>query len=311
MTSVKLSVAQVLGQSVPKGWADTSHGRRSLARVNSFVGWAGMDKLLGADASGIVVYPGRVRPTVFDLRADVVFSRSELANWLNVLDRNTNLSAGSRNRHLSSVLTVWRRAHNLGLLPEPPSGLYEREGRGRRRTLTTDEERRLFDALGDPYRALAAFLGLTGLRVSEALSLTWADVEAPAVGMARIHVMDSKNGDPRVVPVRVDLLKLALPSLSDGDRGVSAGIARAGPFTHVSQSAFNHAWSAARAALGLASDDEFVPHALRHTYATRLVVAGVPLSVVAKLLGHRTVRTTMRYSHVSDQDSERWIEKVS
>jgi integrase len=36
---------------------------------------------------------------------------------------------------------------------------------------------------------------------------------------------------------------------------------------------------------------------LRHTFATRLVLAGVDLATVSKLLGHSTIQMTMRYAH--------------
>lgn len=38
-------------------------------------------------------------------------------------------------------------------------------------------------------------------------------------------------------------------------------------------------------------------HALRHTFATQAVAAGVPLSVVSRQLGHADIQTTMRYAH--------------
>lgn len=40
-------------------------------------------------------------------------------------------------------------------------------------------------------------------------------------------------------------------------------------------------------------------HKLRHTFATQLTLRGVPLTVVKELLGHSTITTTMRYSHVA------------
>jgi hypothetical protein len=42
-------------------------------------------------------------------------------------------------------------------------------------------------------------------------------------------------------------------------------------------------------------------HALRHTFATRLAEEGVPLQIIQKLLGHTTLKMTMRYVHVSPQ----------
>ena len=41
-------------------------------------------------------------------------------------------------------------------------------------------------------------------------------------------------------------------------------------------------------------------HDTRHTYASQAVMKGVPLPVVARLLGHSHVRMTMRYAHVGD-----------
>lgn len=233
--------------------------------------------------------------------ADDVLRTDRVAHYLSLLERDGR-SAATQNRALAAVTYVWRRARRFGMVQsDPPPGLFQREGRGRKRVLSPEEEPRLMAALAAPYRALAALLLASGLRVSEALALEWGDVQY-AEGTAKVVVRDSKNGDPRTVPVGARALSLALPVRLESATG---------PFTAVSQSAFNHAWAAARASMGLAADAEFVPHMLRHTYATRLVVAGVPLSVVARLLGHRSVRTTMRYSHVSDADAERWVRQVS
>jgi len=49
-------------------------------------------------------------------------------------------------------------------------------------------------------------------------------------------------------------------------------------------------------------------HVLRHTFATQLTLRGVPLTVVKELLGHSTIATTMRYSHVAPSSLRSAIE---
>jgi integrase len=272
-----MNLNKIILQSAPPEWDGTAHGRRSFDYVREFNSWSWSLPPAG----------------------ESTFTERRLVAWTDYL-RKLGLAPGTVNRRVAAVMAVWRRAHRRGMVIErPPSGLYAKEPRGRRRVLSAQEEPRLLSALAEPYRSLAAFLLASGLRVGEALALDRSDLHGPTVhGRWSVRVRDSKNGDARTVP-GVDA---NIPPIHDG---------RWGPFTGISHSAFNHAFRAAKAAIGLEHDAELVPHSLRHTYATRMVVAGVPLAVVARLLGHRTVRTTMRYSHVSDEDAARWVAKVA
>ena len=51
-------------------------------------------------------------------------------------------------------------------------------------------------------------------------------------------------------------------------------------------------------------------HDLRHTVASIAAMKGVPLPVVARLLGHRQVRMTLRYAHVGDREVEAAAERI-
>ena len=57
--------------------------------------------------------------------------------------------------------------------------------------------------------------------------------------------------------------------------------------------------------------NKIVFHSLRHTFASWLVMEGIPLIVVKELLGHKTIKMTMRYSHLSPKQHIEAVTKIS
>ena len=69
----------------------------------------------------------------------------------------------------------------------------------------------------------------------------------------------------------------------------------------------DRAWQSVRARAGL---EDVRLHDLRHTFASQAAMQGIPLPVVARLLGHAQVQMTLRYAHVSDRDVEAAAERI-
>ena len=141
-------------------------------------------------------------------------------------------------------------------------------------------------------RALLTLLYRSGLRVNEALTLRPTDV-----GMAKrsIRVLDPKTGKPQTRgyhPSADDALGRWLDTRRD------LGIKRGLLFTTLEGGPVSDEYVRAmlrRMARRAGVEKRVTPHTFRHTYASELEAAGVPVSVISKLLGHSSLAVTARY----------------
>ncbi|SDE38892.1 tyrosine recombinase XerC [Limimaricola pyoseonensis] len=141
--------------------------------------------------------------------------------------------------------------------------------------------------------AVVTLLWGCGLRISEALALTGADVPLPET----LRVT-GKGGRQRLVPVLpaaraavADYLKLCPHPMAPDlplFRGVRGGALGPRPIQKVME--------AVRLQLGLPATA--TPHALRHSFATHLLNAGGDLRAIQELLGHASLSTTQTYTAV-------------
>ena len=185
------------------------------------------------------------------------------------------------NRFLAALSTMLRVHEEVGG-PAAPRIRSFREAEPRSRVLTRNEENRLsLTASGD----LMGVLLDTGLRIGELLS-------RPEVstlhGRQIATVRGTKNGVVRVIPLT--------------DRA-ARGMVRTWP----SETSLRRTW---RTSCTEAKISGVSFHTLRHTCATRLAEAGVPIPVIQRWLGHTDVATTMRYVHPNDAAVVAALEKL-
>ncbi len=174
------------------------------------------------------------------------------------------------------------------------------ETRGRVRYLSEEELPELLKACRaskNPDLLLAVTLALsTGARQSEVMELRWKQIDLKA---KTALLIDTKNGERRALPIVGDALELlkerAKVRKIDDDRVFPPGKRSKKPGAVADLRA---PWEKALKAAKLT---DFHWHDLRHTCASYMAMSGVSQLEMAKLLGHKTLAMTMRYSHLSPQ----------
>ncbi|MEM7434676.1 MAG: tyrosine recombinase XerC [Myxococcota bacterium] len=149
-------------------------------------------------------------------------------------------------------------------------------------------------------RAILETLYATGVRVGELAAMNVSDVD-PRSSSARVM---GKGGKERVVPVGRSMLdafdaylpvRLGLLSNAKAPDAEALWLSKRGGRLSIRQ-----VQNVVRryGALGAGRGD-LHPHAMRHTCATHLLDAGADLRAIQELLGHASLSTTQRYTHVS------------
>jgi integrase/recombinase XerD len=142
--------------------------------------------------------------------------------------------------------------------------------------------------------AILLFLYATGVRVSECLMAEEGDIEGEW-----LRIRHGKGEKERYVPIAQEALK-ALRTYQDAcpyNRRTLWLNYRGEPLSRVSAFKITQKYL------------DVSPHALRHSYATALILGGADLRVVQELLGHASLLTTQIYTHVQKQNLQETVLK--
>jgi len=162
------------------------------------------------------------------------------------------------------------------------------------------------------YADLLAVLIATGMRLGEAIDLTWEHLDFNE-RLVLLTPDITKSSKPRTIPMTDRAFVIF-------KRRQGQGFERPFPF---SVDSAEKAWQYGRRvlqsiaktdqgrALGDVSDSEFCWHACRHTFASRLLLAGVDLYTVSKLLGHSNITVTERYSHLCVNQLRSAVDRIN
>ncbi|HKN74219.1 MAG TPA: site-specific integrase [Candidatus Acidoferrum sp.] len=204
------------------------------------------------------------------------------------------------NRYRALLSLTYRLAIRNGKVRENPARLvpHRLEDNARIRFLSFDEETSVRKAIGEKCPGHIAEFDLalnTGLRLSEQYGLLWEDVSIP---LRFLTIRRSKNGTMRHVPLN----QAAVKALETLRKHCAASELVCGGAKEPRR------WF--EPVLKDAKVASFSWHCLRHTFASRLVMAGVDIRTVQELLGHKTISMTVRYSHLAPKHTLAAVERL-
>lgn len=174
--------------------------------------------------------------------------------------------------------------------------------------LSRTEVRAILGAVRNPVRRMAlTTIYALGLRIGEGLALEPGDIDGERL---IVWVRDGKGAKDRGAPLPRPLLARLRHYWKTERPPSSTRFLFASPRldTFLDETTLQKTFTAARKELRL--EKHATPHTLRHSYATHLLEAGVSLRTIQQVLGHKSLRTTEVYMHVTQPGAERLQEIV-
>jgi len=227
--------------------------------------------------------------------------RNFLANLMMLKIKKTSIA-----RKLSAIRTFYKYMNREGILANNPARLVSTPRREKRlpAVLTADDAQRLMEApqqkkkddfgtvLRD--RAVLETLYSTGIRASELIGMNRDDIDI-SDGLVRIR---GKGKKERIVPIghkALDAINayLGRKTGSSDDHAIFTGPSGKRLTARTVQRILENY----RKKLGMAQKAS--PHTLRHSFATHLLESGADLRAIQELLGHASLSTTQRYTHLN------------
>jgi integrase/recombinase XerD len=162
---------------------------------------------------------------------------------------------------------------------------------------------KVIDAVRD--RLIFLFMLRCGLRVSEVCALSWDAIDLHA---GTVRITRGKGQVDRIVYLSPDVTQALQSWRGHHTPGRYLFPSRTRTKEHLSRYQINVLMDQYLAVAGLTR--HYSPHCLRHTFATQLLNAGVPLEVLKELMGHHSMQITLRYTQLYDATKRHQYEQA-
>ncbi len=209
------------------------------------------------------------------------------------------ISPATVNRALAVLKSMFNRAIVWGKAECNPCRAVKmfKENNQRLRFLELEEINKLLANCCEHLRPIVIVALHTGMRKGEILGLRWRDID---IKRGIIHLLDTKNGEKRDVPMNEITQKTIISVFKHLDTQYI--------FCNNEGHSYGDIKKSFLTAIKKSDIVDFHFHDLRHTFASQLVMSGVDLNTVRELLGHKSLEMTLRYSHLSPDHKKRAVD---
>ncbi len=287
----------------------------SLKTERSYIGWI----------KRYIIYHNKRHP--------LKMGKEEIESFLSWLAADQGVSPTTQNQAFSALLFLYREVLGVDVSEWNIQALRAKERKHIPVVLTREEVRRVIDNLDGIYQLIVKVMYGCGLRMSEVLNLRIKDID---FGFDTVYVWESKSPKDRTLPLpqsvkdelKIQVEKVKAIHQEDLKQGYGSvelphRLARKYPNApyetkwqylfpmrkvsrdprsgvirrhHVLEATLGRNIRNAAKKAGI--QKKISSHIFRHSYATHLLQSGVDLRSIQELLGHKSVETTMIYTHV-------------
>ncbi len=287
----------------------------SLKTERSYIGWI----------KRYIVFHNKRHP--------LTMGKEEIESFLSWLAADQGVSPTTQNQAFSALLFLYREVLGVNVSEWNIQALRAKERKHIPVVLTREEVRRVIDNLDGIYQLIVKVMYGCGLRMSEVLNLRIKDID---FGFDTVYIWESKSPKDRTLPLpqsvkeelKIQVKKVKAIHQEDLKQGYGSvelphRLARKYPNApyetkwqylfpmrkisrdprsgvirrhHVLEATLGRNIRNAAKKAGI--EKKISSHIFRHSYATHLLQNGVDLRSIQELLGHKSVETTMIYTHV-------------
>jgi integron integrase len=263
----------------------------------------------------------------------IEMDKREIEEYLTFLATQKMVSPSTQNQAFSAILFLYKEVLGIDITQWNIQAFRAQERKHIPTVLTTEEVKKVLQNLTGVYKLIVTLMYGCGLRMSEALNIRLKDID---FGFNKLYIWDSKSLKDRTLPLPLKLKEelsvqikrveeMHQKDIEDGFGTVYLPFAyekkypkakfetkwqylfpmntlSLDPRTKEKRRHHIHSKTLGRnikvAAQKVNLNKRVTSHIFRHSYATHLLQAGIDLRSIQELLGHKSVETTMIYTHV-------------